>query len=360
MITAKFGGTAVTPRNLVYLKKIISPFHKVVVVSAVGKEFSSDVKTTDLLEKYFFSGDENIWKAVEDKYRRLTEVNGIGIDVDELLFGAKARARRYGLQYCMSLGEELSAKIVAEYLGAAYVEADEVVRFGVRSLLFKETMSAMSNAYKGVKLAVTGGYYGMGKYGRQTFSRGGSDVTGALCAAATTSSLYENWTDVYGVCVADPVKVYGVSTIRSMSYSEMRALSRGGAEVLHPSAISPAERFSIPIKIGNFYNPQGASTLVSQCYSQNKLLSVTEKRVDDKIKTTILHNMNFAEISAVVSGFFGERYSVINCFGVSINTEKNKTYSCVFSKNKAVLVTESTVIEDLYKYLRRAELIKVD
>ena len=66
------------------------------------------------------------------------------------------------------------------------------------------------------------------------------------------SSLYENWTDVYGVCVADPVKVYGVSTIRSMSYSEMRALSRGGAEVLHPSAISPAERFSIPIKIGNF------------------------------------------------------------------------------------------------------------
>ena len=36
------------------------------------------------------------------------------------------------------------------------------------------------------------------------FSRGGSDVTGALVAASINANLYENWTDVSGFLMADP------------------------------------------------------------------------------------------------------------------------------------------------------------
>lgn len=192
MITAKFGGTAITPRNLIYVKNIITPFHKRVVVSAVGKECPQDVKTTDLLERYYFDGDEKYWRAIADKYRRLTAVNAIAADVERIIFEAKLRARKYSREYCMSLGEELSAKLVAEYLGYNYIEAEEIVRFNTRGLAYKETIARMRAAFAGVNCLVTGGYYGMGNNGRQTFSRGGSDVTGALCAVASESNLYEN------------------------------------------------------------------------------------------------------------------------------------------------------------------------
>ena len=57
MITAKFGGTAITPKNLVYLKKILTPNHKMVVVSAIGKSHPNDIKTTDLLANYYHTHD---------------------------------------------------------------------------------------------------------------------------------------------------------------------------------------------------------------------------------------------------------------------------------------------------------------
>ena len=38
----------------------------------------------------------------------------------------------------------------------------------------------------------------------KTFSRGGSDVTGAIVARAGNASVYENWTDVSGLLMTDP------------------------------------------------------------------------------------------------------------------------------------------------------------
>ena len=49
------------------------------------------------------------------------------------------------------------------------------------------------------------GFYGSMPDGSiKTFSRGGSDVTGAIVAAAASADLYENWTDVSGFFMADP------------------------------------------------------------------------------------------------------------------------------------------------------------
>ncbi|MBQ9125444.1 MAG: hypothetical protein IJY13_02165, partial [Clostridia bacterium] len=64
MITAKFGGTAITPNNLVYLKKILTPNHKMVVVSAIGKIHPNDVKTTDLLATYYHTHNDQIWQTL--------------------------------------------------------------------------------------------------------------------------------------------------------------------------------------------------------------------------------------------------------------------------------------------------------
>ncbi|MCM1195343.1 MAG: hypothetical protein NC332_05375, partial [Firmicutes bacterium] len=315
MITAKFGGTAVTPRNLAYIKNCLTPFHKCVVVSAVGKEYPSDEKTTDLLARYYVEEDEKAWSAVEDKYRRLVLVNAVNTDVDKILYDAKRRARKFSLQYCMSLGEEISAKITAEFLDAAYVEAEQTVRFNSRGLSFKETVKSLKSAFKGVDLAVTGGYYGGYELSRRTFPRGGSDITGALCAVACESSLYENWTDVNGVCVADPVKVSGAATIPALSFYEMRRLSECGAEVLHPHAIAPVEQAGIPIKIGNYFNPDGPSTVVSNCRSRNEILSLTEKKEANYTVTTLLHGMPLHKVTRIISEFLRDNVYNFDCFG---------------------------------------------
>lgn len=140
MITAKFGGTAVTPRNLHCLKEIVGQKHGCVVVSAIGKESADDVKVTDLLKAYY-RGDEKAWQAVECKYKRLALVNGIDEDVEKLLFDAKKRSLCNGADYCLSLGEELAAKLVASFLKVPYIEAEKCIVFGKNSLDVKRTFA---------------------------------------------------------------------------------------------------------------------------------------------------------------------------------------------------------------------------
>lgn len=301
MITAKFGGTAVTPSNLIYIKRIVGQHHNFVVVSAVGKEYAQDDKTTDLLLRYFDTRDSALWDKIAQKYRRLTQVNGVDIDIDSLLEDARARVDAFDRNYCASLGEELSARVVARFLGAKYIEAEDIVRFKDGQLDAEQTYRNIAEI-NGGELCVVGGFYGGCKGGRQTFSRGGSDVTGAIFARASNASLYENWTDVDGVCVADPFKV-SATRVETLSYAEMRLLALAGAEVLHPDAVSPVEEAGIPIKIGNFFRPEGEGTLVSHCPSRNKLLSVAEKRENEHFVTTVLHGYPRWEILSKLSRF---------------------------------------------------------
>ncbi|MCH5159242.1 MAG: hypothetical protein J1F66_00140 [Clostridiales bacterium] len=351
MITAKFGGTSITARNLYHLKEIITPFHNCVVVSAVGKEHFADTKTTDLLREYFVTQSEGVWQQIGDKYRLLVEVNGIKTDVEELLRDAKSRALAFDMPYCASLGEELSAKIVAKYLNAKYVEAEQVVRFKKGKLQMRQTYANARKAFHGVNLGVIGGFYGGKDGGRETFSRGGSDVTGAILAAALNSSLYENWTDVNGVCVANPSRVHGVDTIESMSYDEMLLLSKSGAEVLHPDAVAPVEKKGIPIKIGNFLNPFGNSTLISHCPSQSKLLSIAEKRLGDKVVTTVLHTYAQWQIAAVVSEFLRSHSHTVNFFDRSAEVSQLCVYDVEFQPSIARLTTDVSILNSLYAVL---------
>ena len=291
MITAKFGGTAITPHNLVYLKKILTPSHKVVVVSAIGKSHPNDVKTTDLLASYFNTGNEQIWQTVCNRYQKLVHVNCINVDVEQLLADAHNRALSYNLDYCLSLGEELSAKIVSAYLGATYVEAQDVVVFGKGGLCVSQTLSRMKRAFFGEKLAVIGGFYGGHANGRKTFSRGGSDVTASFCAVTNGSALCENWTDANGVCQGNPAEIFGVKTLTHLGYNQMFQLAQAGATVLHPDAVKPLQDFGIPLVVGNFYNPNGQKTFVSNHPNRQKLLCVTQKLHNDNFVVTVVHNM---------------------------------------------------------------------
>jgi aspartate kinase len=111
--------------------------------------------------------------------------------------------------------------------------------------------------------AVVAGFYGADMGGRiLTLSRGGSDVTGSLAAAAVQADLYENWTDVSGLLAADPAIVPEAKTVRYVSYRELRTLSYMGASVLHTDAVLPVSDMEIPINIRNTDRPQDEGTVI--------------------------------------------------------------------------------------------------
>jgi aspartate kinase len=108
------------------------------------------------------------------------------------------------------------------------------------------------------------GFFGYTRGGAvATFPRGGSDITGAILAAAVEADVYENFTDVDSVFAVDPRLVPEVTHgIAEMTYREMRELSYAGFGVFHDEAVLPAVRAGIPIHIRNTNRPEAAGTRV--------------------------------------------------------------------------------------------------
>ncbi|MCR2692860.1 lysine-sensitive aspartokinase 3, partial [Salmonella enterica] len=66
------------------------------------------------------------------------------------------------------------------------------------------------------------GFFGYTKTGEVcTFSRGGSDITGAILANGTRAALYENFTDVDAIYAANPNVVENPKRIKELTYREM-------------------------------------------------------------------------------------------------------------------------------------------
>ena len=81
-------------------------------------------------------------------------------------------------------------------------------------------------------------------------------------AAALGARLYENWTDVDGLHSADPQLVEGTVRVPTISYRQMRLLSRMGAQVLHPDSLFPVIRAGIPTALKDSFCPERPGTLV--------------------------------------------------------------------------------------------------
>ena len=107
------------------------------------------------------------------------------------------------------------------------------------------------------EIIVFPGFFGYSPEGNLvTFPRGGSDITGAILAAALKADLYENFTDVDSVYAVNPNIVENPKEITELMYKEMRELSYAGFGVFHAEALAPAFRAGIPVCVKNTNNPQ--------------------------------------------------------------------------------------------------------
>ena len=274
LIAAKFGGSSVA--DTIQIRKVKAIVEsdlsrRYIVVSAPGKRSDNDSKITDMLYMVKTLADSNVpyeevLQVVKERFLILENDLGVNADIDKEFTEIKIKLNDdVPVDYLVSRGEYLCAKIIAGFLGYDFIDAAGLVLFDEKGkLLYEETNAALKQALAGHLQAVIPGFYGTQPDGNiKTFSRGGSDITGSLVARAVDADIYENWTDVSGFLMADPKIVENPKKIRRLNYRELRELSHMGASVLHENAISPARLAGIPIKICNTNRPKDSGTVVS-------------------------------------------------------------------------------------------------
>src|SRR5690606_39096803 len=166
--------------------------------------------------------------------------------------------------YAASRGEYLNGLIIADLLKYAFVDPAETIFFDQRGRFDAErTQKVLGERLREVERAVIPGFFGRMPDGAiRTFSRGGSNITGAIVARAASADVYENWTDVSGVLMTDPRIVPDAKTIDVVTYRELRELAYMGATVLHDEAIFPVRKAGIPVNIRNTNAPDHPGTMI--------------------------------------------------------------------------------------------------
>ncbi|MFD2728455.1 aspartate kinase [Enterococcus camelliae] len=295
MKVAKFGGSSLASAQQV--QKVVNIIQddsdrRFVVVSAPGKRSKDDIKVTDLLiafhdaivqkkeyeellqtifQRYeeigsFFQVDANILAQIRQHLRALAE------NADP--------STPYFYDRVLASGEDNNARLIAGVLKSQGISARYVSPADLGMIVSEEPKNAqiLPEAYPNLHrwhdaedILVIPGFFGITKTGEVcTFSRGGSDITGAIVAAGVKADLYENFTDVDGIFVANPGYVHNPVLIKELTYREMRELAYSGFGVFHEEALMPSFKAHIPVVIKNTNNPSSPGTIITNEHSTNE------------------------------------------------------------------------------------------
>ena len=288
-IVCKFGGTSVaTKENIELIADILSQNNqrKFVVLSAPGRTAGDNTKVTDHLinisNNSLANKDVTVEvNAVKTRYKEIYQPLGLDprlisdlcSNLDKRISVNKINTALYR-DSIVALGEEINSRLFSEYLNLKKIKAQYVSPkqaglivtsvFGDAQPL-EETSSNLSRLKEicPEAIVVFPGFFGVTRQNEvATFSRGGSDLTGALLAEAINAYEYENWTDVDGIFSANPEFVPSPEQIPALTYKEMRELSYMGFNVLHEEAVKPVIRKKIPIRLRNTNNLENKGTLI--------------------------------------------------------------------------------------------------
>ena len=368
----KFGGSSVADAGqFLKIKNIVKSdkSRKFVVVSAVGKANKDDHKITDLLYVLYshvkYGVDyESILKIVEDKYNAIKNELGLSINLDAEFDEIRKNLNKHcDVDYVVSRGEYLSAKLMADYLGGIFVDAKDVIFFGYDNKFYFDKIEKALEKYEGSdKVNVVPGFYGSLPNGKiRCMSRGGSDITGAVIANVVNASVYENFTDVSGIMVADPRIVDKPVSVKRITYAELREMSYMGASVLHDEAIFPVKAKNIPLNILNTNDPSHPGTMILETcdeYDEKEeplvISGITGKKGFSSIFVAKSHIASevgvLKEALDVISKYNISVESVatgIDSFSIVVESERveNDLYDLMNNLGK-VLETDNITIED--------------
>lgn len=358
LIVSKFGGSSVA--NSTQFKKVKSiidsnPYRSVVIVSALGKKEKEDSKITDLL--YLLHAHlkynvpyTNIWDLIKSRFINVKNELNIDYDINkDLEYLESQLSKDMSEDYLVSRGEYFTGKLMANYLGYTFVDSSELIKFNYDGKVnYDKSFDLIKNEFLKNTHLVIPGFYGSYLNGDvKTFSRGGSDISGAIISSALNANFYENWTDVSGILMADPKIINNAKIIKEISYEELRELSYMGANVLHEETVFPVQKSNIPIHILNTNRPNDEGTIICEtCNDKTQLITgISGKKHFTSF--TITKKSNVSKINVML-----EVLKIFDLFKINIEHIPTgiDTFSCV---------VESKAIEKI-KYDILTEIKKLD
>lgn len=291
MVVCKFGGSSVADAS--QIRKVAAileadPRRLAAVVSAPGKRFSEDIKITDML--YQCQAKAASGQSITDdfdliKKRYLDIAKELGVDHTQLSGSLDEISERIasgaGADYAASRGEYLSAKLISSFMGWEFIDTEELIKLNSDGTVHESTYGLLAGQLvEGERYIIPGFYGSLVDGGVKTFSRGGSDITGAIIARALQAQEYENWTDVSGIMMADPRIIKDPQVVEKLTYQEIRELASIGANVFHEEAIAPVRSVQIPIHVKNTNDPSAPGTLMvpSRDDSGQPIVGISGKR----------------------------------------------------------------------------------
>lgn len=287
MKVIKFGGSSLADaKQILKVCKIIlsDDERRLVVVSAPGKRYSDDKKVTDMLisladASYNGQNTDVILDEIVERYASISRNLGLDNKIINLIredlvsrINTKTESYNKFVDLLKAAGEDNNAKLIAYYLQSKGVNAEYVNPKDAGMILTDEFGNAqvLPSSYDKLSelanrdtIMIFPGFFGYSESGEVvTFSRGGSDVTGGVLAAAIKASVYENFTDVDFVYAANPNLIDNPFPIPLFTYEEMQELSYAGFSVLHEEALAPVYKVGIPVNIRNTNNPDAKGTMI--------------------------------------------------------------------------------------------------
>ena len=323
----KFGGSSMADaKQFAKVRSIVQadPARRVVVVSAAGKRSPDDHKLTDLLYLCYAHLQygvicDSVFQMIADRYVSIRDECGLSTDIESELAALRAQMERgISQDELVSRGEYFSALLMADYLGFDFLDAKLWLKFKFDGSIDQEASYEELRRLAEGRSVVIPGFYGVMPDGRiRTLTRGGSDITGALAAAALDADVYENWTDVSGILMADPRIVENPLPIERITYNELRELSFVGAQVLHEGTVFPVREKNIPLNIRNTNDPDHPGTLIMEEFDDSE-------DAEHRFITGIAGKKNFSIVTIAKNGMsstvgtFRQIFEIFESHGVSI------------------------------------------
>lgn len=294
MIVAKFGGTSVADvSQFIKIKELNeSKTRDIICVSALGKTQQHRLKITDLLYKLYNTIDleHPYWSELYLRHFDIMRALDIKFDLKTFISQLKSDKNEMSLDEFVSRGEYLCARLFAIYLSYEFVDAKDIILFKSNNIIdYSQTYRSIRKKLNGKSGVVVPGFYGSQQGLIKIFSRGGSDVTAALIAAALKADLYENFTDVAGLYTADPNLTFKAEFIDRISYKHLDFLAKSGTNLYHMDGIYPIAKANIPLEIKSLDNLE-SRTLVKQgnytCVNTFRLFDFSYKKYQFSSKNT--------------------------------------------------------------------------
>jgi aspartate kinase len=299
-IVMKFGGTSVgTGENIRHVAELVTQYAKndcrvAVVVSALagvtnklteiaeqakkGDEKKIQAFTKELAEKHLVAVSKAIVNKQLQKETEKIVANTIS-ELNKVLTGIcyVGELTPKSRDYVLSFGERLSAPIVCGALRDLKFEAQFFTgkdagivtdsNFGEADPLMDYTthrirLTILPLLEKGIIPVVTG-YIAADQDGVvTTLGRGGSDYTATVLGVALAADEVWIWTDVDGIMTTDPKIIPSAKKLSLLSYQEAAEMAIFGAKAMHPRALEPVIKASVPVRIRSVFHPDNDGTLI--------------------------------------------------------------------------------------------------